>query len=106
MSTTYESYYPLEDALRARKTTVTGVTEKTYGKRHEVYQGAPCDWSAARGATHTLYCGETQGRFGLPHQGTRPARLLKTVLYVGTDEANDQIIWEKWDIRTDYITKL
>jgi hypothetical protein len=95
------SNYPLEDILRARKTTITGVREKSYGKLHEVYGGAPCDWSKAQGATHTLYCGETSGLYGRPGTGTRPAKLLKTVLYVGnnvTDE--DQIIWDKWDIKT------
>ena len=92
--------YPLEDQLRARKTPIVGVREKTYGKNHDIYTGAPCDWSAERGATHTLYCGETEGPFRRPGTGTRPARLLKTVLYVGTDEEADQILWEKWQIQT------
>jgi hypothetical protein len=38
--------------------------------------------------------------FRRPGTGTRPARLLKTVLYVGTDEENDAIVWEKWQIQT------
>jgi len=92
--------YPLEDSLRARKSPITGVREKTYGKTHDIYTGAPCDWSAERGATHTLYCGETTEPFGCPGRGTRPAKLLKTVLYVGLDEENDAIVWEKWQIQT------
>ena len=64
------------------------VREKEYKKYHSVYDGAPCEWSLARGATHTLWISE--------FQGTRPAKLLKTVLYVGTDEENDEIVWEKW----------
>jgi hypothetical protein len=87
----------IEDELRARKLPITGVREKQYGKTHEVYDGPPCDWSKERGATHTLYCGEGLGR------GTRPARLLKSVLYVGVDEADDQIVWEKWQIKTLWI---
>lgn len=97
------SYYPLEDSLRARKTPITGVREKEFGKAHDVYTGAPCEWSAARGATHTLYCGEVEGKYGMPGKGTRPAILKKTVLYVGTDEQNDQIVWEKWDIKTLWV---
>lgn len=89
--------YPIETALRARKTPITGVKEKQYKKTHEVFTGPPCEWSAERGATHTLYCGEGPGR------GTRPAKLAKTVLYVGTDEINDQIVWEKWQIKIVYV---
>ena len=96
------SYYPLDDALRARKTPITGVREVEFKKDHEVFGGAPCDWSAERGATHTLYCGEIEGPYGTPGRGTRPAKLLKSVLYVGTDEQDDQIVWEKWSIRTRY----
>ena len=95
------SYYPLEDSLRARKTPIVGVREKEYGKTHDVYTGAPCDWSSEQGATHTLYCGETEGKYGIPGKGTRPAILKKTVLYVGTDEDEyGKIVWEKWDIKT------
>jgi len=73
---------------------ITGVKELQYGRTHEVFAGAPCQWSLERGATHTLYCGEGFGR------GTRPAKLLKTRLYVGVDEQEDRIVWHKWDIRT------
>jgi hypothetical protein len=38
--------------------------------------------------------------FRRPGTGTRPAKLLKTILYVGVDEADDQIVWEKWEIKT------
>lgn len=92
--------YPLETKLRARKTKITGVRERDHGKTHEVYEGPPCEWSQERGATHTLYCGELEGPFARPQTGTRPARLLKTVLYVGIDEADDAIVWEKWTIKT------
>ena len=97
------TYYNLEDKLRARKTAITGVIEREYKKEHTVFQGAPCDWAAERGATHTLYCGETEGPFGTAGRGTRPAKLLKTVLYVGVDEADDAIVWEKWSISTRYV---
>lgn len=95
--------YPLETELRNRKTPITGVREKEHGKTHDVYTGAPCAWSAERGATHTLYCGEVSGPFARPGTGTRPAKLLKSVLYVGIDEVDDQIVWEKWDIRTLFV---
>jgi hypothetical protein len=73
---------------------VTIVREKDYGKSHEVYDGAPCEWSASHGATHTLYCGEGVGK------GTRPAKLLKTCLHVGVDESPEGgIVWEIWEIR-------
>jgi hypothetical protein len=70
------------------------VTEKEFGKDHTVYDGAPCEWSAALGASHTLYCGD------LPGQGTRPAKLLKTVMYVADPERgnNENIVWNKWDL--------
>jgi hypothetical protein len=69
------------------------VREREFKKGHDVFDGAPNDWSAERGATHTLDCGSGAGR------GTRPARLLKTVLYVGVDEdADGQIVWEKWNV--------
>lgn len=68
------------------------MVEKELKNRHCVYDGPPCEWSKERGATHTLYCGDGIGK------GTRPAKLLKTVLYVGTDELDDDIVWEKWDI--------
>jgi hypothetical protein len=97
------SYYPLEDQLRARKTPITGVVEQDFKKEHTVFGGAPCEWSAEQGATHTLYCGETEGRFGTPGRGTRPAILKKTVLYVGVDEdENGKVVWEKWNVRTRY----
>jgi hypothetical protein len=94
--------YPLETALRNRKTPITGVVEKEYKKHHDVYEGAPCEWSRVRGATHTLYCGEVEGPYARPGTGTRPAKLSKTVLYVGIDEADDLIVWEKWNVRTRY----
>ena len=78
---------------------LTTVKEKSHGLSHEVFSGAPCGWSDARGATHTLYCGEGHLR------GTRPARLLKTVLWVGVDEVPTAdgedylIVWERWHVR-------
>lgn len=69
--------------------------EKEFGKRHEVYDLPPCNWSANFGATHTLYIGKRKDIGGA---GTRPAKLLKTVLYVGTDElGGGGIKWEKWN---------
>ena len=87
----------IEEMLRAKKTPITGVREAQYKRTHEVYGSAPCEWSEKQGATHTLYCGEGLGR------GTRPAKLLKTVLYVGLDEEEDKIIWTKWDIKTLWV---
>ena len=102
--TTMSQSYPLETSLRARKTPITGVSEKQYGKSHEVFTGAPCEWSAQQGATHTLYCGETEGPYGCHGRGTRPAKLLKTVLYVGVDEDEaGEIVWEKWEIKTRWV---
>lgn len=69
----------------------TSFKEATYGKSHDVFDGAPDQWAADRGATHTLWCGKGPGR------GTRPAKLLKTRLHVGTDEVDDgSIVWEVW----------
>lgn len=90
---------PVLDSLLARQSNYTSFKEKSFGVTFEVWEGAPCAWSEALGATHTLYCGEGHGR------GTRPARLLKTVCYVGLDEALAEdgekyiIVWEKWDIK-------
>jgi hypothetical protein len=85
--------YPILDSLEGRYHST--VREKVYGHSHEIYNGAPCEWSAARGATHTLYCGEGPGK------GTRPVRLKKTVMYVGVDELPGEIIkWDKWEIKT------
>ena len=75
---------------------LTIVREKTWGKTHEIYAEAPCQWSRLQGATHTLFCGVGHGR------GTRPAKLLKTRLYVGNDEdEHGAIVWEKWTIKTE-----
>ena len=72
----------------------TLVREKEYKKLHDIFDGAPNEWCAVRGATHTLDCGEGLGR------GTRPAKLLKTRLYVGVDENEyGDIVWEKWETR-------
>ena len=74
------------------------VREKTQGLVHEVFSCAD-GWAEARGATHTLYCGEGHAR------GIRAARLLQTVLWVGVDETptadgtDHRIVWEKWDIK-------
>lgn len=72
----------------------TVVREAEYKLDHQVFDGAPDAWAESHGATHTLWCGEGHGR------GTRPAKLLKSVLYVGVDEAEEGgIVWEKWSIR-------
>ena len=71
---------------------LTLVREQEFKKLHEVFQGAPNTWAKERGATHTLWTGTGIGK------GTRPAKLLKTRLYVGIDEDEQgQIIWEKWN---------
>jgi hypothetical protein len=68
--------------------------EKEYGRDHEVYDCAPDEWAFNNGATHTLYIGKKKDIGGC---GTRPAKLLKTVLYVGVDEnETGGIKWEKW----------
>lgn len=73
------------------------VKDTEFKNSHEFYTSAPCEWSEERGATHTLYCGAGLGK------GTRPAKLLKTVAYVGIDEnADGEIVWEKWSV-TPYI---
>lgn len=77
----------------------TVVKELDCGHNHVVTLGAPCQWSEDRGATHTLHTDEWNPTTG-KHGGTRPARLLKTVLYVGVDETpGGNIKWEKWRVR-------
>lgn len=72
----------------------TVVREKQHKLLHTVYDGSPDDWAKEKGATHTLFTGEGPGR------GTRPAKLLKTVLFVGVDEDPEGgIVWQKWDIK-------
>jgi len=78
-------------------TTCNVVKELEYKRLHDVYDGAPCEWSAERGATHTLWCGEGPGR------GSRPVIMKKTVMMVGIDEADDQIVWEKWNIKAIFL---
>jgi len=71
----------------------TSVRERLYGRIHDIYDGAPNEWAAERGATHTLWTGIGLGR------GSRPAILKNTVLCVAIDESDDQITWGKWDIK-------
>lgn len=62
------------------------------GIYHDVYECPPDKWAEEHGATHTLYIGPKDFAGG----GTRPAKLLKTVLYIGVDEdENSGIKWEK-----------
>jgi len=79
--------------LYLAKRSYTIIKERELKHRHLVFDGPPDDWAKERGATHTLFCGNGIGK------GTRPAKLLKTVMYVGTDESNNEIVWEKWDVR-------
>lgn len=80
-------------AVMDRSKAYTVVREAEYRLDHTVIDGPPCEWSRARGATHTLYCGEGPGR------GTRPAILKKTRLWVGVDELPGEIIkWETWTV--------
>jgi len=90
MSAFLSSDSPFYKELSPRSYSV--VTEKEHGKDHTVFDDAPCEWSKARGATHTLYCGDGQGK------GTRPAILKKTVMFVGTNEIDNNIVWEKWNL--------
>jgi hypothetical protein len=70
------------------KTKLSIFREEEHKFTHHVLEGAPDQWALDRGATHTLDCG---------NWGTRPARLTKTRLYVGVDEAADgSIVWETW----------
>lgn len=90
------SHFPTTQSEFASLRTRTYITvkEATHRKYHNVFDGAPCAWSKERGATHTLFCGEGPGR------GTRPAKLLKTVLHVGVDEDGEGgIKWERWQVR-------
>ncbi|NDE17042.1 hypothetical protein EBZ80_19150 [bacterium] len=68
-------------------------TKRRNRVRHEFWEGAPCVWSRDRGATHTLLLPEDRFLHGAR---TRPARLLKTCAYVGLDEADNDIVWERW----------
>lgn len=73
----------------------TVVREKEFKKYHTFFDGPPNDWAADRGATHTLYCGDGPG------QGTRPAKLSKTVAYVANDEDDEgKLVWSKWNLYT------
>ena len=68
--------------------------EETYRRLHEVLEGAPDEWAATRGATHTLHMPHLKGG---PHGTTRPAKVGKTRVYIGVDEDdNGQIVWETW----------
>jgi hypothetical protein len=65
--------------------------EKNFGLTHEVFCLPPDQWAKNMGATHTLFIG-TKDFAGC---GTRPAKLLKTVLYVMDSEIEGQ--WNKWE---------
>lgn len=76
---------------------MTSFKESSFGKSHDVFDGAPSEWAAERGATHTLWCGKGPGR------GTRPAKLLKTRLHVGIDESPEgDIVWSIWQGRQQF----
>lgn len=67
--------------------------EKEFKRDHEVFNMPPCEWSSNKGATHTLFIGPRD----FHGCGTRPSKLLKTVLYVMDDE--DENKWSKWEGR-------
>ena len=49
------------------------------------------------GATHVIYLGQGAALSGWPF---RFARVLRTVAYIATDEAEDgSPVWERWGIR-------
>lgn len=78
------------DDVMSRGYTVTRVCELDCKRWHDFANTPPDQWAAARGATHTLFTLD----------GTRPARLLRTVAYVGINEdENGAIVWEKWRVR-------
>jgi hypothetical protein len=62
------------------------------GVSHTFYDAAPCVWSRDRGATHSLILTRDPDLNG----PTRPARLLKTCAYVGIDEVDNDIVWDRW----------
>ena len=76
---------------------ITGhFTESNYNKRFEFCDGAPCEWSGKQGATHTVYVNALIG----DGNNTRPAKVLKTVVYMGLDEnETGGIVWKKWKIK-------
>jgi len=68
--------------------------EREHGKSFEFDDKPPCDWSKGQGATHTVYVNDFIGA------NTRPAKVLKTVAYVGIDMTDEGgILWEKWQVR-------
>lgn len=76
---------------------LTRFLEAEYGLQHDIFDGAPSEWAAERGATHTLDCGRGPGR------GTRPAKLMKTRLHVGVDESPEgDIVWQVWTGRQTF----
>jgi hypothetical protein len=64
--------------------------------KQEFFDAAPCVWSRDRGATHSLIITTTREPY--LYGPTRPARLLKTCVYVGVDEVANDIVWERWSI--------
>ena len=77
--------------------TLTIVRQSDNNLTRDVLTGAPCEWSKERGATHTLVI-DTRGIASMGD--TRPAKLLKTVLFVGIDETADGgILWERWSVK-------
>ena len=86
------------DKLRTQGSPVI-VTNLETNVKFEVFLTPEDGWSQARGADATLFVGFGYGK------GTRPAKLTKTTLWVGMDEAptadgtDSIIVWEKWNIR-------
>lgn len=70
--------------------------EKEYGRSFGYSDTPPNEWAAERGATHNVHVAD-------PNCPDRPARVLKTVAYIGVDEnADGNIVWEKWHIDCHY----
>ena len=73
--------------------TIEGCFKHTETKAIFEYQtGAPNEWSAIRGATHTVYVKD----------GTRPAIVMKTRVKVMVDEDDNGPVWETWPIRFEW----
>lgn len=63
--------------------------ESEHKNHHVISEGAPCEWSKVRGATHTLHIDKDST--------CRPAKIKKTRIYVGVDELPGEVIkWETW----------
>lgn len=74
--------------------------ESEFKKYHEICSGAPCDWSADQGATHTVLLRNVKGIAG--DSGMRGVKIAKSRIYVITDEdESGNAVWSTWTGRWD-----